>query len=320
MSMAGEQVEEASGSDELLAEARRIVDEAHRRGLTVRLVGGLAVREQCRDAGFCRRPYRDIDLVCLRPELKAVTSLLTTLGFTENPHYRLASSGRMAQFFRPCIHRAGDRAAHVDDRVDLFVDAFRLDHEIPLKRRLALEHYTAPASDVLLVKLQRASINEDDLADVVALLKDLPLIGHDVRDGAAAGARAPADAADGGGDAIARGGVNGAARSGLDTDEAVRVEGAIDVGYLARLCARDWGLHHDVTRNLARCRANLARFELGDGERRRALDAVTELEAALRRAPKSLRWRLRSLFGEAFPWHDTVDEREGVRIGHLEGV
>jgi hypothetical protein len=277
-----EQVERTPDSDELLSEARRIVDEGRRRGLTLRLVGGLAVRELCRDVDFCGRPYRDIDLVCLRPELKRVATLLADLGFSENRHYRLASGGRMAQFFHPCIHGEGGGAAHVDDRVDLFVDAFHLDHEIRLVDRLGLGGYTTSPSDVLLTKLQRASVNRDDLADIVTLLKDLPLLRGD------------------GPDVIA--------------------PDAIDASYIARLCARDWGLHHDVTRNLARCRAHLTGFELGDDARRRVLGAVAELEAALDGAPKSLRWRLRSLFGEAFPWHDTVDEREGVRIGRLEGV
>ena len=182
----------------------------------------------------------------------------------------------MAQFYRPCVHRDDGGPQHADDRIDLFIDTFRLDHQIALKKRLGLEDYTAPASDVLLVKLQRASVNDDDLGDIVALLRDLPLVDHD----------AP---------------------------------GAVNVRYIARLCAHDWGLHHDVTRNLELCRAHLSGLQLDDDARRRVRAALDEMQAALRGAPKSPRWRVRSLFGEAFPWHDTVDEREGVRIGHLEG-
>ncbi len=268
---------ESSGRDAMLEEARRIVDAARRRDLTLRLIGGLAVREQCRGADLAARRYRDIDLVCLRAEFKQVVSLLTDRGFAENGHYRLASSGQMAQFFRPCVHRDDGRSQHVDDRIDVFVDTFRLDHQIALKERLGFEDYTAPASDVLLVKLQRAAVNEDDLGDIVALLRHLPLIDRD----------AP---------------------------------GAVNVRYIARLCAHDWGLHHDVTRNLERCRAHLSHLEPDAGARGRVSGALEELQAALRIAPKGLRWRVRSLFGEALPWHDTVDERDGVRIGRLEGV
>jgi hypothetical protein len=272
-----ERQETSHDPDDMLAEALFIIDEARRRGLTVRLVGGLAVRESCRDASFCRRRYRDIDLVGRHGEVKAVVSLFRGLGFAENPHYRLASSGQMAQFFRPCIHTSGADPEHVDDRIDLYVDTFRLDHDIRLADRLTLEEYTVPASDVLLVKLQRASVNEDDVADCISLLKDLPLSERDLPH-------------------------------------------AINVRYVGRLCAHDWGLHHDVTRNLGRCRDHLSEFGLDDEGRRRALDAINGLERALRETPKSPRWRWRALFGEALPWHDAVDEREGVRIGHLEGV
>ena len=46
-----EQAETPSGHDAMLDEARRIVDAARLRGLTLRLVGGLAVGEQCRTVG-----------------------------------------------------------------------------------------------------------------------------------------------------------------------------------------------------------------------------------------------------------------------------
>ena len=47
--------------------------------------------------------------------------------------------------------RDGSRR-HDDDRVDVYLDTFRLHHQIPLRRRLTLEPYTVPAADVLLVE------------------------------------------------------------------------------------------------------------------------------------------------------------------------
>ena len=49
--------------DEMLDEGRRIVDAARSEGLTLRLLGGLAVREHCRDAELCERDYSDLDMV-----------------------------------------------------------------------------------------------------------------------------------------------------------------------------------------------------------------------------------------------------------------
>ena len=165
------------------------------------------------------------------------------------------------------------RRAHDDDRIDVYLDAFRLDHEIALKDRLPRDADTVPPADVVLIKLQRAAPSHDDLRDVVALLKDLRL---DRRD----------------------------------------EPGVIDLDYLARLCSRDWCLHHDVTASLRRCREHLAAFDLDVAQQARVAAAVDEVEAAIAGRPKSLRWRLRSLPGERLPWTDGVDEREGQRLAH----
>lgn len=264
--------------DEMLAEARRIIDAARDAGIVLRLVGGIGVLAASRDQGFARRPYRDIDLVGLRRQTRQVTDLFARLDYDENRHVRFASAGQVMQFFRDCVHRdAQGRPGHVDDRIDVYLDSFRLDHEIPLKDRLRLDAHaeTAPLADVLLVKLQRSLPNADDLRDVTALLKDVAL-----------------------GDADA--------------------PGVVNVDYLAGLCGRDWRLHHDVTRNLARCRALLGELDLDEAQRARVAAALAGVESALSARRKSLRWRLRALPGERLPWSDMVDERDAQRLGVLE--
>ena len=254
----------------MLAEARGIVDAARAEGVLVRLLGGLAVREHCTHTRFCERPYRDIDLAALAGASKAVTAMLGRLGWAENRQVAMATMGRKRQFFRDCRHGAGTDRAHDDDRVDLYLDAFRLHHTIDLRRRLDLERYTVSTSDVLLVKLQRTEVNPDDLRDIVTMVKDAVGLGED--------------------------------------DE----PDVLNLRYLARLCAADWGLHHDVTRNIARCRAALdpALESVQAAARvRRRLDA---LEAALAAAPKGLRWRMRARVGERLAWYEPVDDVEGV--------
>jgi hypothetical protein len=46
----------------MLDEARRIVGAARHCGLTLRLIGGLAVRKQCRSADLAVQRRRDVDL------------------------------------------------------------------------------------------------------------------------------------------------------------------------------------------------------------------------------------------------------------------
>ena len=81
-----------------------MIDAARSQGLTLRLLGGLAVREHCRETAFCERPYRDIDLVGLSRQSKAATALIVGSGWQENRHVAMATMGRRRQFFRECRH------------------------------------------------------------------------------------------------------------------------------------------------------------------------------------------------------------------------
>ena len=174
-----------------------------------------------RRQGACRRHHRDLDLVAPRRGAKRLLATFARLGYEENRHVRLASGGALLQVYRPCVHRGPAGAVHPDDRVDVYLDAFRQHHSLPLRPRLGREAYTVPPSDVLLAKLLRTRMSEADVRDVATLLRDV-----EVRD-----------------------------------DEA---GGVIGRQYLARVCARDWGLYHDVTGNLARVAAEVDGLGLGD--------------------------------------------------------
>ena len=262
----------------MLAEARHIIDVARDQGVALRLIGGLAVREHCRRSAFCERSYRDIDLVTVAGSAKAATAVLGGLGWRENRQVAMATMARRRQFFRTCRHPTAAGHAHDDDRIDLYLDAFRLHHTIDLRRRLDGGPYTVPKSDVLLVKLQRTEANDDDLGDIAAVISDAAKLGGD---------DAP---------------------------------GVLNVRYIARLCAADWGLYHDVERNVTRVRRFLERPAAHRGpapaaglrEAARVARRLDALEAALSGEPKGLRWRLRASLGERLAWHEPVDDAEGV--------
>ena len=63
--------------------------------------------------------------------------------------------------------------AHPDDHIDVYLDTFRMDHDIALARRLEIEPYTVSVSDLLLSKLQIFRLEEKDLRDIVTLLGDV---------------------------------------------------------------------------------------------------------------------------------------------------
>jgi hypothetical protein len=168
----------------MLDEALGLVDAARADGVDARIVGGLAVLALCTDPDRCRRDHRDLDLVAPRRQAGRLLTTLGRLGYEENRHVRLASSGALLQVFRPCRHTDPQgHALHPDDRVDVYLDDFRLHHVLPLRRRLRREAYTLPPSDVLLAKLLRTRMSDTDVRDVAVLLLDVPL-----RDEEAAGA------------------------------------------------------------------------------------------------------------------------------------
>ena len=163
--------------EDMIAEAKRIVDAAREKGIVLRLVGGLAVRFHCESLDFCERDHGDIDLVGHRRDSDRIGRLFADLGFEEIIHVRLATGGRQLQFARECRHKdewAGYRQ-HEDDHIDIFLDTFKMDHAIDLTDRLELDDYTITVSDVLLTKLQMANLTDKDERDVFTLLQDLEL-------------------------------------------------------------------------------------------------------------------------------------------------
>ena len=165
----------------MAAEGRRIVDGARERRLTLRLIGGLAVRDHCEELAFCSRDHSDLDMVGLAHEAVALVGLFEALGYRERLHVRETTLLGQAQFVRDCAHGSADGAfaVHAEDHVDVFLDAFRMDHRVDLRDRLTIERYTVSASDLLLTKLQVFKAEKRDLHDIVTLLKDDELAGED---------------------------------------------------------------------------------------------------------------------------------------------
>jgi hypothetical protein len=255
--------------EDMIGEAKRIIDAARTQGIVLRLLGGLAVRFHCASLDFCERDHGDIDLVGHRRDANRIATLFADLGFEEIVHARVATGGRQLQFARESRHKDewARYGQHDDDHIDVFLDTFKMDHAIDLTDRLELEDYTITVSDVLLTKLQMANLNEKDERDIFTLLQDLEL--------------------------------------GTANDP-----GAIDVPYIAQLCARDWGLFHDVELNLAHLRERIGTYALDPGERDRVSTNLSRLEEAIEAQPKSHAWRMRARIGTHRPWHDTVEEQD----------
>ncbi len=86
--------------------------------------------------------------------------------------------------------------------------------------------------------------------------------------------------------------------------------GAIDLAYIARLCASDWGLFHDVKLNLARLRERLDAYPLSPDVGDQVRANLARLQEAIEAQPKSRIWRLRAKIGEHRPWRNQVEEQD----------
>jgi len=87
---------------------------------------------------FCDRDYSDIDMVGLSRQIASIQDVFDALGYAENIKVAVATGKRQLQFYRECTHR--DASAHYfihpDDHVDIFINTFRMDHDISLKTRV----------------------------------------------------------------------------------------------------------------------------------------------------------------------------------------
>ena len=144
-------------------EAKRTIDEAEKTNVTLRLLGGLAIRVHCHGQHSSHiRAYHDTDFFGLGSQRTQIESLFKKLGYIPNPRYNLLHGYRRLEFY----DKSHDR------NVDVFFDRFEMEHELDFKRRVGLDRYTIPLTDLLLTKIQIVKVNEKDLKDIVAILED----------------------------------------------------------------------------------------------------------------------------------------------------
>jgi hypothetical protein len=148
-------------------EARRIIGEAEAAGLTLRLLGGLAVWHHSPSASHraLSRAYPDLDFALGERRSDRAEALLSGMGYAAHKAFNLLNGDRRILFSDETHGR----------QIDVFIGGFRMCHSIPLLERLPLERITIPLAELLLTKLQIVEMNPKDLRDVAALLLDHPL-------------------------------------------------------------------------------------------------------------------------------------------------
>ncbi len=87
------------------------------------------------------------------------------LGYEPNQRFN-ALQGETRLIFDDIAHQR---------RVD-FLDVFHMCHTLHIGKRLSLDDYTIPITDLLLTKLQIVEINKKDVQDVIAILPIMRLL------------------------------------------------------------------------------------------------------------------------------------------------
>jgi hypothetical protein len=236
---------------------RRLVETAADHGFVIRLLGGAAIWLRATEEArrLLGRTYPDLDFVAHKKESRALRAFLEENGFVADRRFN-------------AMHGETRLLYHQDDagyQIDIFLDEFRMSHQLELGDVLEREEQTLPAAELLLTKLQIAEVNRKDITDVAMLLLSSSIDDHDGW-------------------------------------------GSLNVGRVARLCARDWGLYTTVSDNLGRV-LELLPEALPDAALRGAVEQrVRELLARLEAEPKTLAWKIRARVGRRVRWYDTPEE------------
>lgn len=154
---------------EFVEEALRLIGDAEKRGIKLRILGSIAYRLVCPGNlhlfDDMKRALTDVDFAAEKAQNKAIREFLLEEGYEPDDGVYVASEGRRHIYLHP----------QTNLNVDVFADELYFCHRIPFKGRLDLENPTISTTDLLLEKMQIVEINLKDFKDTLVLMLEHPL-------------------------------------------------------------------------------------------------------------------------------------------------
>jgi hypothetical protein len=269
-----------------IQEAEKLVEEAKKKGATLRIMGGLGIAMHSRDfrdfavklgrtgAGVVKgQEYTDIDFMSYGKQRNKVKEFFAEFGYAKRKA-TLSSAASNRQIY---YHPKGWFY------IDVFFDKLLVaNHPIDFKRRLELDYPTITLTDMLLEKIQMwEAFSAKDLKDCMLLLRV-----HEVKE-------------------------KGEKES-------------IDASYITKLLSQDWGFWYTATTNLKKIRKFTAEIdslgpEIGidpkqikKRDREEIAQRVDTLLNRIDKQPKSFGWKMRSKVGTKKRWYEPVERPETV--------
>jgi len=170
-----EMPEEWSGiipTEVFIKEGKRIVDEATRRGIPLRLLGGVAIRFHCVEfldfakslvrLGEGQQEYTDLDFMTYSKFRKKMKDFFAELGYSKRPPTMSSAATQRQIYFHP------KGWFYVDVFYDKLLAA---NHPLDFRGRLDLDSPTITPTDMLLEKVQIVFPDEKDVKDAMLLLR-----------------------------------------------------------------------------------------------------------------------------------------------------
>jgi hypothetical protein len=152
--------------DDVAEEGKRLAGAAQEGGLSLPLLGGVAIWCHCPSARVppLQRQYGDADFVGRAGDRKAITAFLEGEGYEADKMFNALHGASRLNFHEPRSGRP----------LDVLLDRFAMAHELDLRDSSSPDGLTIALADLLMTKLQVVSINEKDVRDLAALLLDHP--------------------------------------------------------------------------------------------------------------------------------------------------
>lgn len=153
----------------LLDLGKQLVEIGAKRGVTLRILGHLAIRDHVREhiellELLNRVPTHDIDFMGYSKERSQAERMFADLGYEIDPSVAFSQEyGLQRLIFH---HHENEIMA------EIFLDQLNMSHNLDFRGRLELDSPTICLVDLLLSKLQIQDISEKDIKDMIALFAE----------------------------------------------------------------------------------------------------------------------------------------------------
>ena len=150
-----------------VSDALAIVAAAQRKGITLRLLGGVAIYLHSGPSHGLGpwRAFGDLDFIGRHADVKTINEVFAQLGYVGDQQVNTLHGRYRLLYSKP----------GTDQKIDVLLDVFQMCHRLALIGRLAVDSPTIPLADLLLTKLQIREFNRKDADDIAFLLHAHPI-------------------------------------------------------------------------------------------------------------------------------------------------